>query len=289
MAQLIWGASAPITKLALRELTPGTFLFLRMLIATVLLLPLAIRHTKRISLHDQLFILLSACFGMYLNILLFYKGIDSVPSINAPIISSLGPLLLAFVGRAFLHERMSTRHYIGLMMSFGGVLMITVLPHYAAAFNVLGASTARGAISGNTSLFFGTVMGILGTICIRPIRHVSAIQITFWQCALTATLSLHLALNEGMSVQLANLGTSGAVGLVYAGILSSIVAYTLYNQGLHYITASESSILNYVAPVAAMLVAVPLLGEYPTGWFAVGSLCIGAGILIGERRSKVRR
>lgn len=289
VAQLIWGASAPITKLALRDLTPGTFLFLRMLIASILLLPLALRHRSHLTFHDQLFILLSAGFGMYLNILFFYQGIDLVPSIHAPIISSLGPLLLAFVARAFLHEKLSRRHYIGLVISFFGALTITVLPELFASSNVLGITTGRGSmLSGNALLFLGTVLGILGTICIRPIKHISAAQITFWQCAITATFSLHFALNEGVITQISHMGFYGVMGLMYAGVLSSVVAYTLYNQGLHFISASESGMLNYAGPIAAMLVAVPLLGEYPTGWFAAGSLCIGVGILIGEHRSKAR-
>ncbi len=289
MAQLIWGASAPITKLALRELTPGTFLFLRMFIASILLLPLALRHRTHLTYHDQLFILLSAGFGMYLNILFFYQGIDSVPSINAPIISSLGPLLLAFVARAFLHEKLSRRHYLGLIISFFGVLTITVLPDLLSTQNVLGITTGRNSLlSGNALLFLGTVLGIVGTICIRPIKHISAVLITFWQCAITATFSLHFAISEGAVSQISHMGWYGAMGLIYAGVLSSVVAYTLYNQGLHLISASESGMLNYAAPIAAMLVAVPLLGEYPTAWFAAGSLCIGVGILIGEHRGKLR-
>lgn len=287
VANLIWGASAPITKLTLVEVTPSVFLFLRMFMATVILLPFAWAYRVKMTLREQLFVFLSGFFGVFLNIILFYGGMPAIPSINAPMIGAIGPLILALLARFLLRERLSTTKYLGMGLGFIGVLCISILPLvFPGATNVLGIQSVFGTspLMGNLAMVLATMAGVLGVLFIMPITHIPGHIIAFWQFAICSAFAFPLALSEGISTQIHTIGFNGGIGIVYAGLLSSVVAYTLYNQGLHRIAASESSLFSYVSPIAAVIVAVPLLHEYPSQWFIIGSVLVIIGVWVAEKK-----
>lgn len=291
VANLIWGASAPITKITLVEISPSTFLFLRMFMGTIILLPFAWVYRVKMTMHEQLFVFLSGFFGVFLNIILFYGGMPAIPSINAPMIGAIGPLMLALLARVLLKERLSSPKYIGMGLGFVGVLCISVLPIlFPTATDVLGIQSVFGTspLMGNIAMVLATLSGVLGVLFIKPITHIPGHIIAFWQFAISSAFAFPLALSEGISTQIHAIGFNSAIGIVYAGLLSSVVAYTLYNQGLHRIAASESSLFSYISPIAAVVVAVPLLHEYPSRWFIIGSILVAFGVWVAERRHNAK-
>ena len=54
--------------------------------------------------------------------------------------------------------------------------------------------------------------------------------------------------------------------------------------GMSKIETQEVGVFTYIDPVIAVLIAMPLLGEYPTPTFFIGSLFVFLGIFIAERR-----
>jgi drug/metabolite transporter (DMT)-like permease len=54
--------------------------------------------------------------------------------------------------------------------------------------------------------------------------------------------------------------------------------------GISKIDAQEVGIFSYIDPIVAVLIAVPLLSEYPTPLFFVGSLFVFTGIFLAEKR-----
>jgi drug/metabolite transporter (DMT)-like permease len=114
------------------------------------------------------------------------------------------------------------------------------------------------------------------------VTHLSPVLVTFWQSTLTAVFASHLAIDQGVFEKILTLNLVTWAGIWYAGILSSIVAFTLYNYGLHLVRPAESAILHYSAPLCAAIVAIPLLGEYPDMWFFIGAICIIGGVITAE-------
>ena len=80
------------------------------------------------------------------------------------------------------------------------------------------------------------------------------------------------------------LNINGWMGIIFGVFFSSALAYGLYMYGISKISAQEVGIFSYIDPVIAVILAIPLLGEYPTPIFFVGSLCIFLGIILAEGR-----
>jgi drug/metabolite transporter (DMT)-like permease len=76
----------------------------------------------------------------------------------------------------------------------------------------------------------------------------------------------------------------GWMGIVFGVVLSSAVAYGLFIYGIAKLEAQEVGIFTYIDPIVAVLLAIPLLHEYPTPPFFIGSLFVFVGIFIAEKR-----
>lgn len=64
----------------------------------------------------------------------------------------------------------------------------------------------------------------------------------------------------------------------------SLAAYFLQTWALKYLTAADVSVFTYIDPVVTLLVAAPLLGEFPDGVFVSGSVLVLLGIFMAEGR-----
>jgi drug/metabolite transporter (DMT)-like permease len=58
------------------------------------------------------------------------------------------------------------------------------------------------------------------------------------------------------------------------GIVHSTIAPILYFKGLQSITAQKAAVLGYFEPVGAILLAVLIFGESPSGMAVIGGILI---------------
>lgn len=298
VACLIWGMSAPITKLALTEIGPASLILARSTIAAIILFPFILRYKHNFTVKEQLYIGMSSCFAIFLHILLIYLALPLVPSINAPIINAISPFVLLLFARFLFHETVAKRKYVGIGLGLVGVACITVLPILVKGQgDILGAvsgvgqilglpsqATSGSAWLGNGLLVAGVVLGAIGTLCIKPIKHIPGHVIAFWQFALVACFALPLSLQENMSFLNLHMGKFALFGIVYNAIFSSVIAYTLHNSSIQKVHAADLGLFSYLAPISALLLGIPLLHEYPNLWFIIGSVLVLAGVWVAEHK-----
>jgi drug/metabolite transporter (DMT)-like permease len=134
VANLIWGAAAPIFKIGLRTVPPFTFAFLRFSIATILL---ALILGKRIknpikNRHDLWMVVAYTLSGITFNISFYFIGLRLTEAINAAVIASAQPIVTLFLAIAFLHERFITRKFIGMLIGTIGICLIVFEPLLSA-------------------------------------------------------------------------------------------------------------------------------------------------------------
>lgn len=276
-ANIIWGAASPIFKLALQNIPPFTLAFLRFWGASILLLPFAIKDLY-IARKDWFAVALVAFFGISINITFFFMGLKVAPSINAPIIATSGPIFIYLFSILILHEKPHKKVFAGLIVSLVGVLIIVIQP--------LLSRNPDGQMMGN--LFF--VLATLGSVghaifSKEIIRSYKPITITFWSFIIgTLTFIPFFLAESSRNSFLLTIDYRGWLGLIFGIILSSAVAYYLFEWGTKQISAQEIGLFTYIDPIAAAIIAIPLLGEKITLVFILGSLLIFLGISLAEGR-----
>ncbi|SFG79105.1 drug/metabolite transporter, DME family [Desulfotomaculum arcticum] len=180
----------------------------------------------------------------------------------------VAPLLVAFLARVFLKERLTSRILAALALALPGTVLILGL-HGAEAIltpsylfgNLLALAAA---LSYATTIVTGK--GLTGSL--PPIQ---VMAMSFGTGALLllpfAGIPQHLPL-------------AGWLILLYLGLFPTAISYALLGTGLKKATATSSSIAVLVEPLVATLLAVGFVGERLTmaGW--VGAVLLLASLVV---------
>ena len=148
ISMLLWGMSFVWTAIALRYYQPITIIFLRLIFSTlVLYIYLKIAgikiHINR--KHFKLF-LFSALFNPFFYFLGENYGVKlTSPTISAVFIATI-PLVAPIGAWLFLKEKMSRLNILGLIISFGGVLILLLKNDFSFEFPLTGAGALMFAV-----------------------------------------------------------------------------------------------------------------------------------------------
>lgn len=280
ITNVIWGAASPIFKLALTNIPPFTLAFIRFFFAGLIFLPFVVKRWQKITRKDLFEIILVGFFGITINITFFFLGLPKTTSINAPVIASAGPVFIYFLSIIFLKERPNKRILIGMFTALFGVLVIIFSPIF---FD--GQKFALGEIEGNIFFVIATLGAVLQTILGKGVlRRINPVQVAFVSFIFGSLTFIPFIGGELNTWSFSQLNINGILGIVFGVFLSSGIAYYLYYYGISKLDAKESGLFAYIDPVTAVLIAIPLLGEYPNLYFFIGSLLVFGGILLAERR-----
>ncbi len=281
VANIIWGAAAPIFKLALQNIPPFSLAFWRFFLGSLILLAM-LRKKAYISLKsktDTTILVWYALLGITINILFFFWGLQRTYAINSPVISSSAPILTMLFALLFLHERFVLRKFLGMVLGTIGILTIILEP--------LLEKGVDGSITGNVFLVIATVAAVGQTITGKKIvEKYDPVALTFWSFVIGSASFLPLAIYDVVKTPLLYqmLDWRGVFGIAYGAIFSSTVGYTLFAWALARVSATDSSMFTYIDPVAGTILSYFLLHEPITAPFLAGSVFIFGGILVAEGR-----
>lgn len=282
IANIIWGAAPPLFKFSLTNIPPFTLAFIRFFVAALIFLPFIWKFNwKSLRVKDWSEILIGSFFGITVNISFFFLGLQKSESINAPIIASSGPLFLFLLSVIFLREKFRRKVLIGLFFSLIGVLFIVVTP---ILFDGKTGSDTN-AFEGNIMYVVATVSSVIMILVLRNVlRRVNALVVTFIGFMFASLTFLPFMAVELQKWSFSQLNLAGITGIVFGVVFASAIAYFLFCYGIGKIATQEVGIFTYIDPVVAVLIAAPLLNEYPNTYFFIGSFLVFAGIYISEGR-----
>src|SRR5258706_15610423 len=228
IANIIWGASAPIFKWSLQSIHPFTLAFLRFALPALFVVLIRPKSIK-IKSKDFLAFLMAGILGVSINIGGFFLGLERTESINSPIISSRGPIFLILAAIIFLKEKPTKKMLLGNLIGLTGALLIIIEP--------LLRNRPKASFVGNLLILIATFGSIAGTIFIKKLaKKYDALTITFWTFTIGAITFAPLFVQEIGTYGIINqLQTPGLLGALYGIIFSSFIAYTLSYWALKYL------------------------------------------------------
>jgi len=276
LANLIWGAAPPIFKWALADIHPFTLAFLRFAVPVVILLPF-MRGRFYVHPKDYISLILIGLLGTTLNIIFFFQGLMQAPSINAALIFSSGPVFIMLFSILFLREKPKKKLITGSLIGLFGVLLVLITPLF---------KNGNLAAIGNFYYLISMFAGVTAILLVRKVmKRNSPIAITFWSFTIGSIGFIPFFINEiNVFGFLPNLNAQGIIGLAFGIFLSTMAAYFLQTWALKYLSAADVSVFTYIDPVVTILIAAPLLGEFPDSVFVAGTFFVLLGILLAEGR-----
>jgi len=280
IANVIWGMASPIFKFALTNIPPFTLAFIRFFFAGLIFLPFALNKWQKLANRQWLEIFLVGFFGISINISFFFLGLEKTESINVPVIASSGPIFIYLLSIIFLREKPKLKVLSGMLIALAGVLFIILSP-----LIIDGKKFTFGAVEGNLFILIATFGSVLQTIFGRDVlKKVSAIQVSAITFLLGSVTFLPFISKEFSGWNFSQINIAGWSGIIFGVFFSSALAYFLFYYGVSKLNAQDVGIFTYIDPIAAILIAAPLLHEYPNIFYVLGGALIFGGIYFAEGR-----
>ena len=268
LAGVLWGTSFPVIKVGLAVVDPYTFVFLRMLLASVLALGISwVTNNLRITSAKQPLVWSLGVLNGFAY-LIQYVGMNYTTASKSSLFVNLSVVWVAVLSSFFLKEQFSRKKTAGIISGFIGVFLITT--------NLDLLQLTQGMIIGDGLVILS---GVLWSFFIlfnkRLTEQDNAIRFMPWMCiATTLPLVLFLPLFSTISVSPLTLEAWRIIG--YTAVFCWVVPYYFWVKGLQHITPTSSAVLLLLEVVTAMFISWLVLGETFTFISIVG----GSFILI---------
>lgn len=124
LLSIIWGSSFILIKKSLEHFNPYEVGALRVLIAGIILLPVAVMNIRKFPKKNVKWLILAAITGNFIPMFLFPIAETKVSSSIAGIINSMMPIFVIIVGALLWKFQTTKRQIIGVFISFSGACIL---------------------------------------------------------------------------------------------------------------------------------------------------------------------
>jgi len=273
---VIWGIPYLLIKVAVRELTPASLVFLRTALGALLLLPAVMKNGNlRALLPRWRPILLFTLVEVALPWWLLSDAERRISSTLSGLLVASVPLLGALLSRLTgAHEPLGTRRLAGLGVGFAGVVALLGLD--------LRGDVA--AIVEMTLVVLGYALGPL--IVSRRLADLASLDVVAVSIGLCALAYAPVGIAQ-LPRAMPSPAVIGSVAML--GVACTAVAFLLFFRLIAEVGPVRATVITYVNPAIALLAGVTLLGEPFTPGTAVGFVLIIAGSWLATGPSRSRR
>ena len=271
----LWGLNAVISKNAVGD-DPETFRVfvfngLRIPAATILLFLTVKLSGGTIGIRKEHFpvIALVSFFGMFLFATFFISGIYLTSASNAGIINGAIPLFILLVSFLSKIEKPTGRTVSGIMVGFGGMLVLTI---------------DKGVLSINP----GDILIVLSGICWavytvygkKIVNVYNPIIAIAWVYLFVSLYQIPLFIFQLFDQTWTTISGWNWFNLAVSTIGSVLIANCLYYYSIKRIGPVRVGVYTNLTPIFTMLLAVLIRGETITRLQLIGFLIIITGIAI---------
>jgi len=270
----IWSGWIVVARLGLRtSLTPWDIAALRFGVAGLLLVPYLLR--KGLALERLGWLGVAAIVvGGGAPVLFANVGLLFAPAAQAgALFTGVMPLMVAILAATILQEAFTSMKRFGFALILIGVVGIVW-----DAGGTLGSPQNIGHV-----LFLGSALAwAFYTVAMRRARldglHAAAIAAVG---ALAFYLPVYMFV-AGSSIFRAP-STDIALQAIVQGLLTAIISLVLYGRAVSILGASSGAAFAALCPAMTALMAIPILGEWPTtiDWIAIVLISLGVYVVSG--------
>jgi drug/metabolite transporter (DMT)-like permease len=278
LAMLIWGSAFVVTKSGLAELPPMFFALLRLGVASLVLVPLALlRGRVARLLHPRVWrtLLLMALTGVALYHIGFNLALGYTTASQAALVQSSTPAITAMMAMVWLRERLPRRRILGIGLAVAGVLLIVS--------RTTPDANARDPLAGNL-LMLGTVLAWSAyTMLAKRAADLDPMLVTAVVSLLGALMLVPAALLESPRGFASTISAASWIKIVYLGAFASAASYLFYNRALRDLEASQVGAFVNLVPVIGAASGVVVLGERIAPLALLGGAVVIGGVWIASR------
>ena len=280
----VWGVNFSIVKFALAEIPPLAFNTVRFLAASLVASAIAraAGYRWRIGRRHLPMLVGLGLIGNSIYQMLFVYGAAATTADNAALILGTVPVWVALAGSVVGMERVRPGGWLGVGLSFAGIVLI-ILGSDRSAVLEFGGATLRGDFLVLLATFCWSAYTLLSRLAMR---HYRPMTVTSFCTVIGAVPLIVAGLPELAALDHAQISLAAWGGAVFSGAVSIGLAYFAWNHGISRMGSARTSLYSNLVPAFALLTAWLWLGETLTRQQGWGALLAIAGVALARRHTR---
>lgn len=273
-AVVVWGGSFIATKVALRDVSPVTVVWLRFTIGFIIL-GAAVRLRRQFSLparHDLGYFAILGFLGITFHQWLQSTGLKTAQATTTAWIVATTPIFIALLGWLVLKERLRWVQILGILLATVGVLLVVTRGNLASL-----SAGSIGTPGDFLVLISAPNWAVFTILSRRGLRMFPATLMMFYVMGFGWLFTMLLLLAGPGFGEISHLSLPGWLGVCFLGIFCSGLAYIFWYDALQALPVAQAGAFVYLEPFITLVIAAIVLGEVVT----LISLLGGGVILLG--------
>jgi drug/metabolite transporter (DMT)-like permease len=276
-ATLCWAGNYVVGAAAVRSVSPLSLTYFRWVIAVgpLFVIAQAVERPawREVSRRWALLALLGT-LGLAAYPLLLYQALRHTSALNAALLNSFNPAVIAVVAAVALRERVGWRGVAGVAVGAVGVLMVLT---GGRLWEVLRISYNPGDVLMLGAIGCWTAYTVVG----RAMRGVPPIATTAAQALIVVVAMTPVAVMGGATIPAT---AAGRASLLFIGLFPSVAAYLMWNSALQVVRAGTAGVFLNLMPVFTAIASVAQ-GRPLTGAQVVGGALVLTGVVVASRKA----
>ena len=283
-ATAIYGMNHTIAKVVMPHyIGPFGFIMLRVVGACILFWLVSFFIPKEtIERKDFLRIAFTALFGMCINMLMFFKGLQLSTPINSGVIVTLTPIIILILSAFFLKEKLTRFKFLGIVLGFIGALLLIL---YGSSTKVINAPDIS---LGNTMLLINAVSFGAYLVMVKPLtKKYSTVTLMKWMFLLGVIYTFPFTITEFIEVSWKALPFEAIwrIGFVIVG--TTFLTYMFNVYALKTLPATTIGAFTYLQPIITIVYAVITGNDILDGVKILACLLVFLGVYLVSKKVKV--
>ena len=251
IVNLIYALNYSIAKDVMPEyINPSGFILLRVLGGVSLFfLFFKIFINERINNSDLPRFALCGLFGVAINQLFFFEGLNLTTPINAAIIMTTNPILVIVISALLIREKISLMKIIGIIFGFIGACNL-ILNSGDFSFN-------NNFLTGNFLVFINATSYALYLVLVKNLmKKYNPITVMFYVFFFGLIFVFPFGYENVMLIDLQIFTTEIYLKVLFVIIFTTFIAYLFNGFALKSLTPATVSVYIYLQPLLASLIAL---------------------------------
>lgn len=275
LGSILGGAMSPVTKIGLVKIPPFTFSFIRLFIASIIILPLFIK--AKIKFDKNFFKLLLISLLPVINIAFFVSGVKLTTASIASMLYGGAPILTGLFVLMLHKESLSFKKWLLILLGLAGVGIVVLLPLIDKD------SLHVGNLQGNLLITIGVITySIYGVLTKKYVKLFSPFIVTASFIFLGSLIFFILSLFELKFKfdYLSALSLNSVLAVIYVSLFGTLAGYTLHQYAIKHGGPVSASLSFYLLPIFGFLTSFALLGERLTAGLIIGTILVFTSVAL---------
>ncbi|TJW82760.1 MAG: DMT family transporter [Mesorhizobium sp.] len=275
---LLWGGNSVAGKLAVGHVSPMTLVFLRWVLAVLIMLPVGWRVFREdwpeLRRHWRLIAGLGACGFTIFNVI-FYTALNHTTAINVSILQAAIPIVIILANFALFRLHVQRLQIVGVALTIVGVAIIA----------------SHGDLSQllRLDLNFGDAIMLVAVLCyslysvglrLKPAIRWQSLMLALSLAALLTSLPFFVW--EVAAGRVIAPDARGWTVAFYTALGASVVSQIFYIRGNELIGANRAGLFINLVPIFGTLLSVLIVGEQFQLYQGLALALVLGGIALAE-------